>query len=281
MLASELAMAAPAGIDLHSAPHAEVDVTDAAAVAALLDAVLPELVINATGYTAVDRAETERDLAFAVNGTAVDCLGRQCAKRGISVVHFSTDYVFDGTSSRPYLESDPAAPVNCYGASKLAGERGLLASGASALVIRAQWLFGRGSSFPVKMWERATRREPTRVVDDQHGRPTSAADLSRATWQLIARQSRGIFHVANAGVATWYDVAERVFARAGTLELLSRCRTADFPQKARRPLYTVLDTTRMERELGASLPLWESSLERFFTGVDDRKGQRGRPSPKR
>jgi dTDP-4-dehydrorhamnose reductase len=267
MLGTDLAATRPAGWDLVALGLEELDVTDHAAVARLLEHERPRWVVNATAYTAVDRAETERDAAVAVNGDAVAALGRACAGIDAAVVHFGTDYVFDGRGTRPWREDDATAPVNAYGESKLAGERGLLASGARALVLRTQWLYGlHGKSFPRTMWERARAGSATRVVADQRGSPTSTIDLARATWQLVGAGTTGLFHAANAGEASWYDVAARVFAAAGRPELVSPCTTADYPTPARRPAYSVLDGARL-RAAGVTMRPWEVALDEFLEAL--------------
>jgi dTDP-4-dehydrorhamnose reductase len=264
MLGTDLMATAPDGARVTGVGLEELDVTDHAAVAAMLDAVRPAWVINATAYTAVDRAESERDRAFAVNGDAVAALAAACARGGIGVVHYGTDYVFDGNGTRPWREDDRTSPLNAYGASKLAGEEALLASGARHLMLRTQWLYGvHGKSFPRTMWERATAGQPTRVVSDQHGSPTYTVDLARATWALLDRGASGLFHATNAGEATWFDVAARVFEAAGRRELLSPCATADFPTPARRPAYSVLDGTRL-RDAGVVMRPWEAALDDFL-----------------
>jgi dTDP-4-dehydrorhamnose reductase len=189
-------------------------------------------------------------------------------------VHVSTDYVFAGTASSPYEEGDPVAPVNAYGASKLRGEEAVLSSGAHTLVLRTQWLFGTaGGSFPRTMWERAVAGLPTRVVNDQMGRPTYTRDLAAATWALIARRAAGIVHVTNGGPpATWFAFAREVFVRAGAEALLAPCTTAEYPTPARRPTYSVLSTTRLETLLGGPLPDWRDGLDRFL-------GELTRPTP--
>jgi dTDP-4-dehydrorhamnose reductase len=202
-------------------------------------------------------------------------LGRLCAAAGVNVVHFSTDYVFDGSGSIPYVEDSPPNPINHYGASKLAGERGLMESGAEFLLIRTQWLYGStGRSFPATMWERAKTGTETRVVNDQHGRPTSAASVARALWQLIDAGADGVYHVANRGVATWYEVAERIFTAFGVQELVTPCTTADFPTPAARPAYSVLDTGKLEREAGIWLPHWTDALEDWTASREPGTGNR-------
>ncbi|HEU4698100.1 MAG TPA: dTDP-4-dehydrorhamnose reductase [Gemmatimonadales bacterium] len=265
MLGRDLAASAPPDAAIAPFTHGELDLLDEDALVRALEEVRPDVVLNAAAYTAVDRAESERERALAVNGAAPGTLGRHAAAHGARVVHFSTDYVFDGEGAAPWPEDAPLRPINYYGETKLEGERRLLASGADALILRTQWLFGEhGRSFPRTMWARARRGEATRVVADQIGKPTATADLAGATWRLLARGARGVLHVANAGTATWYDVAAAVFARAGQAALLAACATADFPTPARRPRWSVLDTTRAERLLGAPLPHWRTALDRFL-----------------
>jgi dTDP-4-dehydrorhamnose reductase len=270
MLGRDLAASAPRDVTLIPRSREELDVTEPDAIEAALDAVRPDVVINSSGYTAVDRAEVERDDAFAVNATAVGGLARACAIRGTRLVHFSTDYVFDGTSSTPYLEEDAPSPLNVYGASKLAGERAVLSSGAAALVVRTQWLFGSaGRSFARTMSERAQRRQSTRVVADQRGRPTLTIHLARATWELLDRQALGLLHVAAAGEATWYDLAARIFAHHGVPELVTPCTTAEYPRPAPRPAYSLLDTSRAARLLGRTLPTWQQAVDEFLSSVPE------------
>ena len=265
MLGADLVASAPADIELHPRDRTALDIRDSTAVAAQLDLVQPDVVINATGFTAVDRAEHAREEAFAVNAVSVGDLGRMCMEREVRVVHFSTDYVFDGATAGAYSEDDPVAPLNVYGQSKLAGERALLASGASFLIIRTQWLFGvNGASFPRTMWGRARDRQPTRVVSDQRGRPTYTVDLARATWALVVRQLSGMYHAANSGEASWYEVAWRVFDSVGAAELLSPCSSREFRRPATRPMRSVLSTSKLERALGVALPEWTDSLSEFL-----------------
>jgi dTDP-4-dehydrorhamnose reductase len=268
MLGHDLVATAPHSVALFPFPKTELDITDAGALAAIVAEARSDLVINAAAYTAVDRAESEPEVAFRVNGAAVGELGRIARQAGARVIHFSTDYVFDGTSAEPYTEESPPNPINVYGASKLAGETALRASGAQCLIVRAQWLFSaRGRSFPRTMWERATARSPSRVVSDQVGRPTYSVDLARAAWRLSARELAGVINVANAGVATWYDVAKRVYAACGADQLVQPCSTAQFPMPAKRPARSVLSTARSEQALGGPLPRWEDSLDRCVAEI--------------
>lgn len=264
MLGTDLVALAPPTVTVEAFARSEVDVTNDNDVERMLRESAPEIVINATAFTQVDRAEVESEHAFAVNAYAVRDLAMRCARRGIRVVHFSTDYVFDGASTHPYGEDDPTAPVNVYGASKLAGERALRASGASHLLLRTSWLFGEnGQSFPRTMWQRAAAHRTTRVVNDQLGRPTYTHDLAQATWAAIAGGLTGTYHAANEGEASWFDVAFRIFGSVGAGDGLQACSTAEYPTQARRPGYSVLGTDKLRRE-GIMLPTWANALDRFI-----------------
>jgi dTDP-4-dehydrorhamnose reductase len=191
------------------------------------------------------------------------------------VVHFSTDYVFNGQSPRPYPEDDATNPIGAYGASKLAGERTLLESGARCAIIRTSWLFGfHGKSFPRTMWQRAREGKATRVVNDQVGRPTYTVDLATATWGLIGQrithngQRSLLLHVANTGAATWYEIARRIFQAAGVPDLVSPCTTAEYPTPARRPAFSVFDTSRYDALAGARLPRGEDALDRLLAELE-------------
>ena len=268
MLGRDLVSTAPSDIALAPRDRAALDLTDMTAMVTALDAVRPDLVINAAGYTAVDRAERSRSEAFAVNATSVATLGRLCAERRVRIIHFSTDYVFPGTSSHPYREDDDPAPLSVYGESKLAGEEALRRSGATWTILRTQWLFGlHGASFPRTMWERASRKQMTRVVMDQRGRPTHTIDLARATWRIAAMELVGTYHVANTGHASWYEVAKFVFEAAGAAQLLSPCTSLEFPRPAPRPSRIVLDTTKVETALKEQLPHWRDALAHFLAAL--------------
>src|SRR3989442_15389847 len=265
MLGHDLVATAPQTAIPLPFTRAELDITDARGVAEKVAEFEPDVVINAAAYSAVDRAESEAEASFRVNGAAVGELGRIAREAGARVIHFSTDYVFDGTSTDPYTEQSPTNPLSVYGASKLAGEAALAESGARYLIVRTQWLFGtHGRSFPRTMWERAKARTASRGVSDQFGHPTYSLDLARATGALVPSGLSRVIHVANAGVATWYDVARRVYAACGAEELLQPCSTAQFPTPARRPARAVLGTTRSEQALGGPLPRWEDAIDRFL-----------------
>lgn len=272
MLARDLMGQAPPNVELICKTKADLDVTNEVAVTAATAAVQPDVIINCAAFNNVDAAEAERDRAFAVNGRAPAAIGKAATSiRNVLVVHFSTDYVFNGRATRPYREADPTEPIGVYGASKLAGDQALMASGAQCVIIRTSWLFGlHGRSFPRTMWQRASEGKATRVVNDQTGRPTYTVDLARAVWAIVGQRTRdtgpraAIWHIANTGETTWHQVATRVFQAAGVPELLSPCTTAEYPTPARRPAYSVLDTSKHDTRAEAPLPRWENALDRFL-----------------
>jgi dTDP-4-dehydrorhamnose reductase len=284
MLARDLMLQAPRDVELVPRSKRETDVTSEEDLTAAVRDARPHVVINCAAFANVDAAESQQSLAFAVNGEGPGLVGQAVARSGgrMLVVHFSTDYVFDGQSRRPYREDDATQALGAYGASKLAGEASLAASGAPHLIIRTQWLFGLGGrSFPRTMWERARGGQVTRVVEDQVGRPTYTVDLALATWRLVGNEpsatsgsggaggalGRGILHVANGGATTWYDVAKRVFEAAGRLDLLAPCSTDAYPTPARRPAYSVLDTSRYESLAKATMPAWQNALDRMLSDL--------------
>jgi len=302
MLARDIIGQAPSACEVIPQTRGELDITDTGAVNRAIRDIRPDAIINAAAYTNVDGAESEPDLAFAVNGDALGFIGSAAKALGVPVVHYSTDYVFDGSSREPYGEDESTSPMGVYGASKLQGEQRLAESGAASLIIRTQWLFGiAGPSFPRTMWKRATRGEATRVVDDQTGRPTYTVDLARATWELLTgggangktgstgqqgtawggseqpgavwdsleRPGVEIVHMASSGTATWYDVAKRVFEAAGRPELLEPCTTPEYPTPARRPAWSVLSTKKYEGIVGEPLPAWEHAIDRFLVELQN------------
>ena len=216
MLGHDLVATVPTDVDVHPFSKATLDITDSAAVEGAARHVRPDVIINAAAYTKVDQAELEPTIAFRVNAQAVGELGCVAVNTGSVLVHFSTDYVFDGISSAPYREDSNTNPLNVYGASKLAGEVAIRKSRAKHLIVRTQWLFGvHGRSFPRTMWERARANAVTNVVNDQRGRPTYTVHLARTVWALCQRGVHGLINVANAGNATWFDVATHTFSSMG------------------------------------------------------------------
>jgi len=246
--------------------RAELDVTDERAVAALLARQRPDVVFNATAYNRVDAAESEPERAFAVNARAPRALALAARDAGALLVHVSTDYVFDGSSTRPYREDDPAHPLSVYGESKLQGERHVLASGAEALVVRTSGVLGRrgsaqkGGSFVDRILAQARAGKPLRVVADQVFAPTSAGELAGALVELVRLGARGLYHVTNQGSCSWRELATAVLAAAGLERPVEAIAAAELGLPARRPAYSVLDTSR-GRALGLPpLRPWREAL---------------------
>ncbi len=248
-----------------------LDICDPASIDRALDEHRPTVVINAAAYTAVDKAETERDRAFAVNATGAGNLARACAARGVRLLHVSTDYVFDGTASTPYREDAPIAPLGAYGESKAAGEREVHAAGG--IVVRTSWLFEeRGPSFVHTMVRLCQEREVLRVVADQRGCPTWADDLAVALGVLAARtQLEPTYHYCNDGETTWHGFATAIVDEARrhrdvACQRIEPITTAEYPTPAKRPGYSVLDTSRV-RAAGAACPPWTAGLRAVVAAI--------------
>ena len=247
----------------------EVDLRDTQAVADAIAETDADLVVNAAAYTAVDRAEREEDLAFAVNAAAPRVMAQACARRKLPLIHLSTDYVFDGEKAGPWREDDPIRPLNAYGRTKAAGEAAVAQSGGRALVIRTSWVFSPyGLNFVKTMLAAARARHELRVVDDQHGRPTAAGELAEfifavapALTSAIGDASAGVFHFAGEGATTWRGLAEAIFEHApGPRPRITPIPTADYPTPARRPMNSVLDCDKLERVLGVKPRPWLEGL---------------------
>lgn len=268
-LGRELVRSAPEGCLLRALDRAALDVTDTAAVERAVAETAPEMVINAAAYTAVDRAEQEPELAFAVNAGGAENLARAAARAGARFIQPSTDFVFDGTAGQPYRPSDPPRPLGVYGASKLEGEeRALAVTGGRALVLRTAWLYAAGGrNFVHTVLRLAAARGELTIVDDQVGTPTWAAGLARAIWRAATRpQVAGVHHWTDGGVASWYDFAVAIVEEAAAAGLLARpaavqpIATADYPTPARRPAYGVLDKRPTWRALDLRPVHWRAAL---------------------
>jgi dTDP-4-dehydrorhamnose reductase len=252
--------------------HRELDVADPRAVARLLEGLAPppDVLVNAAAFTAVDRCESEGEVAMRVNGEAPGHLARLCKQEGIRLVHVSTDYVFDGEGTRPYTEEAKPDPRSAYGRSKLAGERRVLETSPAFLVVRTSWVFGPGRNFVEAILRQARlRREgeasgPLRVVDDQEGCPTYAADLAEGIRALVAAGAGGLVHLSNGGACTWWDFARAILDEAGHGELeIERGRTEELDLPAPRPRYSVLDCSRAA-SLGVVLRPWRDALRDYL-----------------
>ncbi len=247
-----------------------LDVADTDALARLVARESPDLVFNASAYTAVDRAEDEPALAHRINAEAPGVLARACAAAGVSLVHFSTDYVFDGTGTRPYREDDATAPLGVYGASKWAGEQAVRDSGAAHKVFRLCWVHGpRGGNFLLTMLRVGRERDHLRVVADQVGAPTSARSIADGVARAIAARPElsGTWHLSAEGETSWHGFATAIFQGAVARGLLEKAPTveaitsAEFPTRAKRPAYSRLDTARFQRDFGFHIGGWREGLD--------------------
>jgi dTDP-4-dehydrorhamnose reductase len=260
--------------------RAQLDVADAAAVRAVVRAARPTVVVNAAAYTAVDAAETDAERCRLVNAVGPGVLAEEAERLGAALIHYSTDYVFDGESARPYTEADRPNPRSVYGATKLAGEEAVAAASTAHVVLRLSWVYGlRGRNFLRTMLRLAREREELRVVDDQTGAPTWSRMIAAATAQLLAgaarsplgmhgaiAELRGVYHLSAGGATTWHGFAEALLA-ADPDRAEQRCRavhaiaTSEYPTPARRPAYSVLDNAKARARLGVWLPAWDRQLE--------------------
>lgn len=258
------------GIDVRGLSRSEFDITDADAFRRALDRIEPSVVVNCAALTKVDLCEERPEEAQRVNALAPQALARACKGRA-PLVQVSTEYVFDGRGNRPIPEDAPTAPISVYGRTKLAGERAVLASGAEALVVRTQWVFGAGACFPRTIRQLANTQAELRVVEDQIGRPTWTGALADGIFRAVAAGATGLLHLACEGIASWYDLAREVVAagvRRGWNPLVPvrAVSSEDFP----RPAYAVLGLARA-RALGIEMPHWRDALEAF---MDAEEGHR-------
>jgi dTDP-4-dehydrorhamnose reductase len=248
-----------------------VDLATGTGLDAFLDDVKPLIVVNAAAYTAVDRAETEPDAAFALNAAGPARIAAICAARNVPLVQLSTDYVFDGAKRAPYTETDAIAPLGVYGASKAEGEAAIRSLWPRHIILRTQWVYGaHGANFVKTMLRLGAEREVVRVVADQHGSPTSAADIAAAILELAPRLTGsaapawGTYHLSGSGETTWHGFAAEIFRQAAAAGLkvpaLEAIPTANYPTPARRPPYSVLDNTKFVAAFGRGLPDWRQSL---------------------
>lgn len=254
----------------------DCDLSNPQAIRALVQAVKPNIIVNPAAYTAVDKAETEQELAFAVNATAPAIFAEEAKKLGASLIHYSTDYVFDGTQTTPYTEDTPTNPLNVYGASKLAGEQAILASGADAIILRTTWVYGnRGNNFLRTILRLAANKPELKIIADQLGAPTWSRMLAEATAAIIAKQAgkpfaekAGIYHLSAAGQTSWHGFAQAIVKNAldakQTLALdtndIHAIPATDYPLPAPRPAYSTLNNQKIAEAFGIYLPNWQDTL---------------------
>ncbi|QOY23060.1 dTDP-4-dehydrorhamnose reductase [Xanthomonas citri] len=256
-----------------------IDLNELASLDLALNRVRPALVVNAAAYTAVDRAEQERDAAFRANAEAPGVIAQWCARADAPLVHYSTDYVFDGQGTRPYLPDDATAPLGVYGQSKLAGERAVQAAGGRHLIFRTAWVYAaHGHNFLRTMLRVGAERDVLRVVADQIGTPTPAALIADITAHALRQpgEPSGLWHLTAAGQTTWHGFAEAIFAQARARGLLARTPrveaigTADYPTPAKRPAYSRLDTHSLQDTFGVRLPDWQDGLSQVLDTLAQR-----------
>jgi dTDP-4-dehydrorhamnose reductase len=232
----------------------------------MIHTIKPDCIINTAAYTAVDKSETEKALSYTVNATAVQALARISKALAIPFITYSTDYVFDGEATQPYASSTKVDPVNYYGSTKAAGETLAMEANEDAIIIRTSWVFSsHGNNFVKTMMRLMKDRASLNIVADQKGRPTYAKDLAIATMKMIealhaGKTMSGVYHFANTGETTWFDFAAKIKAIAGLDCALNPIETKDFPTPAKRPAYSVLDTSKIEEALSIAIPHWEDAL---------------------
>jgi len=250
-------------------PCESLDLSDLDAIGALIERVAPDAVVNAAAYTAVDRAEDEPELAFRINADAPGRMAAVCAARDATLIHYSTDYVFDGSGARPYREDDPTAPLGVYGSSKLAGEQAIADSGVRHLTLRTAWVYGlHGGNFLRTMLRLGIERDELRVVADQVGSPTPAWLIADLTATILRRGvvDSGVRHLVSAGQTSWHGFAEAIFEEAHARGLIGRkpavlsIGTAEFPTRAARPAWSVLDSGCLRAEYDVAIPHWRQAL---------------------
>lgn len=223
------------------------------------------IIINCAAYTNVDGAESEAELAYQVNGTAVGCLGFIAHDADKWVLHVSTDFVFDGRSNRPYVETDPPNPISAYGRTKLAGEQLLAQSGCRHCIIRVEWTYGSaGNHFVGKITQLAKEGKSLKIVDDQIGSPTATTEIAGTICKLLHQQPEGIYHFANAGYVSRYEMARFIFDKLSMKVDLLPCKTSDYDSPATRPLNSCFDCSKIEALLDESIESWQVPLERFL-----------------
>lgn len=270
----ELERALPALGQVIATDRATLDLADSDAIRRVVREAKPEVIVNPAAYTAVDRAESEPELAFAANAMGVGVLAEEAASLDALLVHFSTDYVFDGEKRSPYVESDVPRPLGVYGKSKLEGERAIEASGCEHVILRSGWIYStRGSNFVLSILHAAREGRPLRVVSDQVGGPTSAQSLVRATAQILTAHGSGwafpvgLYHAAATGAVSRSEFARAILAEAGIAARIAEVSTGEYPTPAKRPRYSVLDCTKLRQAFGISLPDWREELRAVVRAI--------------
>lgn len=245
----------------------EVDFLSPDSLRNIIRLIKPDVIVNAAAYTAVDKAETEKEIAMAVNGVAPGILAEEAKKLGAILIHYSTDYVFNGKSSKPYLENDAPQPLNFYGHTKLVGEQAIQAVGGSYLILRTSWVYGcRGNNFLLTMLRLALTKPQLRVVNDQIGSPTWSRLVAQSTAQIIARSIAmpgnhwGIYNLTSAGQVSWQGFAQAIFKQRNQSVEVVGIPTSEYPTPAKRPAYSVLENHKLQSTFGIVMPTWDAAL---------------------
>jgi dTDP-4-dehydrorhamnose reductase len=277
-IGTELQRALVPGAKLIALGRSDADLQKPQSVVGAIRATKPDLVVNAAAYTAVDRAEDDAPAAHLANAGSVEAIAGEAARRGIWMIHYSTDYVFDGTKVSSYVETDPTGPLNVYGASKLVGENAIASSGARHVVLRTSWVYSaHGTNFARTMLRLARERDALRIVSDQIGAPTSASLIARVTAAIVRQITAssvddgslsGIYHLAAGGETSWHGFAQALIAQARSEgfpirvadDRIAAIPTADYPTKARRPMNSRLDTSKLRNTFAISLPDWREDI---------------------
>ena len=253
------------GYEVLAPPEDKLDITSLQVVRTAADGFKPDIIINCAAYTKVDEAETQEHLAFVVNGLAVQNLCMLCQERDIPLVHFSTDYVFDGTKPTPYTINDETNPINAYGRSKLLGEKYILWLLSKFYLIRTSWLFGlHGKNFIETMLELGQKQKQVSVVTDQKGCPTWTRHLAETTIALVETGRYGIYHVTNSEPTTWFDFTREIFRLSGINTEVLPITSEQFPRPAKRPQNSVLDLFPLKEVLGKEMPSWKEALKDYL-----------------
>jgi dTDP-4-dehydrorhamnose reductase len=272
-----------AGDEVIPATHADVDVCSDERVTEIITRVMPDVVLNTAAFHKVEECERNPALAFQVNGVGPMNLARACARSGAILVHFSTDYVFDGRKNAPYEETDLPSPVNAYGVSKVAGEHLISFNTDRYFVLRTCGLYGvagssgKGGNFVENMLKKAMAGESIRVVDDQILTPTYTVDLAEVTRNLVLTGNFGLYHLSSEGRCSWYEFTRNILECAGVDANLTAVKTSDFPSPVKRPSYSVLSKSKL-RGLGLSIPPWQDALSRYLNDRS-KKGVRSFAAP--
>ena len=245
------------------------DITDKTSGESCLVRYRPDVVINLAAITDVDGCEGKRELAEKVNAHGAGIVAELCMKHGIQSVYFSTDYVFDGTKKIPYKENDRPNPISVYGVTKLMGEQEVLEKNPSSLIIRAQWLYGKGGENFITKVVKATKQSGSlRVVNDQIGSPTYARDLAEAIAALIEKGKTGIYHIANSGSCTWFEFAREIFTMLKIDAAITPISSAELERKAKRPSYSVFDMWKFQKDTGLKMRPWQEALKEYLAGIE-------------